>query len=102
MEPIPIKVHAFVSAENFAQFNRNYWESYPEQVKKSLEGFQNQYKTYAAACCNKQTWLKLLISAYLEFLNKNATNKELSGIIKDITKCDKIMFFNDSKLILEI
>jgi hypothetical protein len=102
MEPTLIKCHAFTSAENFAQFNANYWLSYPKSVQDLLTNYQNQYKTYVNACCNKQTWLKMLISAYIDFLKNNSQNPEFSATIKGETKCDKIMFFQVEKLIVEI
>ena len=102
MEQAPIKCYAFTSAENFAQFNANYWSSYPKSVQDLLTNYQNQYKTYVNACCNKQTWLKMLIAAYLDFLKNNAQNPELAAIIKGETKCEKIMFFQDNNLIVDI
>lgn len=102
METIPIKCHAFTSAENFAQFNANYWAQYPDSVRELLVNYQNQYKTYVNACCNKQTWLKMLVAAYSDFLKNNAHKPEFAAIIKDITKCDKIMFFQENNLIAEL
>lgn len=102
MEPIPIKCHAFTSAENFAQFNANYWASYPKNIQELLTSYQNQYKTYVDFCCNKQTWLKMLIAAYLDFLKNNARNPEFTATMKGETKCDKVMFFQDGKLVCEI
>ncbi len=97
-----INAHAFTSAENFAQFNANYWASYPLRVQNLLTPYQNQYKSYVNNCCNKQTWLKILIAAYLDFLKNNAQNPEFAAIIKVETKCDKIMFFQDGNLICEV
>lgn len=97
-----IKVHAFTSAENFAQFNNNYWASYPAPIQELLKNYQGQYKTYVNACCNKQTWLKMLNAAYCDFIKTNSGNTEFWTTIKLITKCEKLMFFNESNLILDI
>ena len=96
----PIKIHCFTGAINFMQFYSG--QTWPESTQTSISSLNNQYKTYLGACCNKNTWLKILNSAYCEFVTNNKENAGLWDIIKSKTGTEKLMFLNDSKEILTV
>lgn len=92
-----IKIHCFTGAVNFVEFCNGFdWGQFAPLIKP----LQENLKTYQSACCNKNTWFKILETLYADFIANNAQNTVLWNNIKEKTATEKLMMLNSKGEIL--
>lgn len=97
---LPVKVHCFTGSVNFIQFYNGFIWS--DDSKARVKPLLDNYNTYVNACCNKNTWLKILNTVYEDFVVNTAKYPPLIAEIKDKAAVDKIIFMDGERILAEL